>query len=224
MRASWKLLRRSERESPEPSYSRVMASASWSISIFWAERALSQSAANPACRETSLCRFSAISLSLRMSIRETIAETGVRVYTGGFERFVPEHGEPAYDVIVALDGVPRLAGTDTSRLAWSDAIAALRDRLVLDGRLLLGAANAFSMTRLLEPPHQLPADDKWGRDADATGEPPAGLEAIRARLAKVTSPFRSAERFNVEDIIDPRDTRPLLCGFAELAWRALGAD
>ena len=24
-----------------------------------------------------------------------------------------------------------------------------------------------------------------------------------------------------EDIIDPRDTRPLLCEFAELAWRVL---
>jgi propionyl-CoA carboxylase beta chain len=50
------------------------------------------------------------------------------------------------------------------------------------------------------------------------------LEEIRARLAKVTSPFRSAERFNVEDIIDPRDTRPLLCEFAGLAWRRLESE
>ena len=47
------------------------------------------------------------------------------------------------------------------------------------------------------------------------------LLVTMARLAKVTSPFRSAERFNVEDIIDPRDTRPLLCEFAQLAWRRL---
>jgi propionyl-CoA carboxylase beta chain len=61
-------------------------------------------------------------------------------------------------------------------------------------------------------------------EIEASADPAAELEAIRARLAKVTSPFRSAERFNVEDIIDPRDTRPLLCEFAQLAWRRLGAD
>lgn len=60
-------------------------------------------------------------------------------------------------------------------------------------------------------------------EIEAAQDPMAELEAIRARLAKVTSPFRSAERFNVEDIIDPRDTRPLLCEFAQLAWRRLGA-
>ncbi|BDI61893.1 acyl-CoA carboxylase subunit beta [Qipengyuania nanhaisediminis] len=61
-------------------------------------------------------------------------------------------------------------------------------------------------------------------ELEAAENPEAELEAIRERLAKVTSPFRSAERFNVEDIIDPRDTRPLLCEFAGLAWRRLGAD
>jgi hypothetical protein len=32
----------------------------------------------------------------------------------------------------------------------------------------------------------------------------------------LASPFRSAESFNIEEIIDPRDTRSLLCEFAEL--------
>ena len=61
-------------------------------------------------------------------------------------------------------------------------------------------------------------------ELEAADDPAAELEAIRSRLDKVTSPFRSAERFNVEDIIDPRDTRPLLCEFASLAWRRLGAE
>ena len=34
---------------------------------------------------------------------------------------------------------------------------------------------------------------------------------IEERLNAVRSPFRTAERFMIEDIIDPRDTRPLLC-------------
>ncbi|MXP30367.1 acyl-CoA carboxylase subunit beta [Parerythrobacter jejuensis] len=61
-------------------------------------------------------------------------------------------------------------------------------------------------------------------ELEAADDPAAELEAIKARLDKVTSPFRSAERFNVEDIIDPRDTRPLLCEFAQLAWRKLASE
>lgn len=61
-------------------------------------------------------------------------------------------------------------------------------------------------------------------ELEAAAYPEAELARIQERLAKVTSPFRSAERFNVEDIIDPRDTRPLLCEFAQLAWRRLESE
>ena len=57
----------------------------------------------------------------------------------------------------------------------------------------------------------------------AADDPAAKLAEIKLRLNAVTSPFRTVEKFNVEDIIDPRDTRPLLCEFAELAWAKLGA-
>ena len=49
----------------------------------------------------------------------------------------------------------------------------------------------------------------------------AHLAKIKARLNRVRSPFRSAEYFEIEEIIDPRDTRPNLCRWAELAYRAL---
>jgi hypothetical protein len=49
-------------------------------------------------------------------------------------------------------------------------------------------------------------------------EDPAALRTeIAARLEAVTSPFRTAERFSVEEIIDPRDTRPILCDWADRA-------
>ncbi|MFN3516289.1 MAG: acyl-CoA carboxylase subunit beta [Novosphingobium sp.] len=60
-------------------------------------------------------------------------------------------------------------------------------------------------------------------EIEAAQDPQAHLEAIRERLGRLRSPFRTAERFGIEDIIDPRETRPLLCEFADLAWRALGA-
>jgi propionyl-CoA carboxylase beta chain len=59
-------------------------------------------------------------------------------------------------------------------------------------------------------------------ELEAADDPEARLAEIRARLDKVKSPFRTAEHFGIEDIIDPRDTRPLLCEFAELAWAKLG--
>jgi acetyl-CoA carboxylase carboxyltransferase component len=42
------------------------------------------------------------------------------------------------------------------------------------------------------------------------------IERIRRRLNGFRSPFRSAEPFEIEDVIDPRDTRPLLCRWANL--------
>ena len=70
----------------------------------------------------------------------------------------------------------------------------------------------------------LPALNKPKSEIAAADDPEAELEAIKERLSKVTSPFRSAGLFNVEDIIDPRDTRPLLCEIADLAWRRLKAE
>jgi acetyl-CoA carboxylase carboxyltransferase component len=54
-------------------------------------------------------------------------------------------------------------------------------------------------------------------EIDAADDPAAKLAEIEARLNALRSPFRSAESFWVEEIIDPRDTRRLLCEFAELA-------
>jgi acetyl-CoA carboxylase carboxyltransferase component len=54
-------------------------------------------------------------------------------------------------------------------------------------------------------------------EIDAAEDPRATLAEIEERLAKLRSPFRSAEAFWIEEIIDPRDTRPLLCEFANLA-------
>ena len=54
-------------------------------------------------------------------------------------------------------------------------------------------------------------------EIEASGDPAAKLAEIEARLNKLRSPFRSAEGFIIEEIIDPRDTRRILTEFAELA-------
>ena len=62
----------------------------------------------------------------------------------------------------------------------------------------------------------------YRRDLEAAADP-AALEAeIMARLDALRSPFRTAESFGVEKIIDPAQTRPLLCEWAADAHRVAG--
>ena len=56
-------------------------------------------------------------------------------------------------------------------------------------------------------------------ELEAADDPKAELAKIKARLANVSSPFRTAEAFGVENIIDPRETRKWLCEFVNLVMR-----
>ena len=57
----------------------------------------------------------------------------------------------------------------------------------------------------------------YSADIAGAEDPAAKLAEIEDRLNLLRSPFRTAETFWVEEIIDPRDTRRLLCDFVELA-------
>jgi acetyl-CoA carboxylase carboxyltransferase component len=47
------------------------------------------------------------------------------------------------------------------------------------------------------------------------------LRELELKYERLASPFLSAERFRVPDVIDPRDTRPILCHWVEDAYRVL---
>ena len=64
----------------------------------------------------------------------------------------------------------------------------------------------------------------YRRELEAADDPVALRAEIAARLDAVRSPFRTAERFSVEEIIDPRDTRPLLCDWAQRAHELIRLD
>ena len=61
----------------------------------------------------------------------------------------------------------------------------------------------------------------YRRELEAAEDPVALRAEIEERLNAVRSPFRTAERFGVEEIIDPRDTRPILCDWAARAHELL---
>jgi methylmalonyl-CoA decarboxylase subunit alpha len=53
------------------------------------------------------------------------------------------------------------------------------------------------------------------REIEAAADPKEREAQIEAELRSAASPFRTAEAFGVEEIIDPRETRPILCRFIE---------
>ncbi|OPX36605.1 MAG: carboxyl transferase [Desulfobacteraceae bacterium 4484_190.2] len=56
------------------------------------------------------------------------------------------------------------------------------------------------------------------REIESAEEPEACLEKLQETYMAISSPFRTAEAFGIEDIIDPQDTRPLLCEWVEMAY------
>jgi acetyl-CoA carboxylase carboxyltransferase component len=61
----------------------------------------------------------------------------------------------------------------------------------------------------------------YRRELEASENKEALLDELMARLERVRSPFRTAEAFGIEEIIDPRDTRPLLCEWVRDAYQLL---
>jgi len=62
------------------------------------------------------------------------------------------------------------------------------------------------------------------REQSEAGPDAGRLKAeIAERLESVRSPYRTAERFLVEDVIDPADTRPLLTDWVAAAYDVLAS-
>jgi acetyl-CoA carboxylase carboxyltransferase component len=60
------------------------------------------------------------------------------------------------------------------------------------------------------------------RELASAEDPEARRRELLSSFEAIRSPFRTAEAFDIEEIIDPRDTRPLLCEWADLAYRRIG--
>jgi acetyl-CoA carboxylase carboxyltransferase component len=61
----------------------------------------------------------------------------------------------------------------------------------------------------------------YKRELETSENPEARQRELEDYYEKLQSPFRTAERFGVHDIIDPRDTRPILCDWVEQAYGVL---
>ena len=61
----------------------------------------------------------------------------------------------------------------------------------------------------------------YKREINSSSDPELKTRELEKYYGQFYSPFRTAERFGVLDIIDPRETRSLLCGWIEQAYQIL---
>lgn len=64
----------------------------------------------------------------------------------------------------------------------------------------------------------------YKRDIESSPNPDARRREIEDALNQFRSPLRTAEAFGVEEIIDPRDTRSILCEWVEQAYALLPSE
>ncbi|GIE31670.1 hypothetical protein Ait01nite_047150 [Actinoplanes italicus] len=103
---------------------------------------------------------------------------GVQVCCGSLEKLA---AVPAYDTVVALDGLDRTGSTETGDLPWSAGLAQLLAVLRPGGRLLLSVANPVGLHALYAGATP-PEDSAWGPPAGDDPTRPAGLDALREQL------------------------------------------
>jgi len=61
----------------------------------------------------------------------------------------------------------------------------------------------------------------YRRDIESADDPELRRRELEDMLEQYRSPLRTAEAFGIEEVIDPRDTRPLLCEWVKLAYELL---
>ena len=64
----------------------------------------------------------------------------------------------------------------------------------------------------------------YKREIEAAPDPVARRREIEAMLNELRSPFRTAEAFGIEEIIDPRETRSLLCEWVATAYELVSTQ
>ncbi len=135
----------------------------------------------PALQVTVLVRgvADAEALSARYADRP-----GVSICCGSLEKLA---AVPAYDTILALDGLDRLCSAEAVELTWDETLSQLLALLRPAGRLLLSVENMFGLHRLVALPPD-PSDTDWVIADDHDPSRPPTLARLRDRLDRAGLP------------------------------------
>ncbi|MEV1331379.1 hypothetical protein AB0J20_17590 [Micromonospora costi] len=117
--------------------------------------------------EAVAARSTAVTVLLRSvsdatELHAALAATNVRVVAGALDGLVDEGG-PAYDLVVAADGLDRVLGADSPEWDWPRRAAALAGLAAPDATVVVGLGNEFALTDLLDrrPARDRHGDDEW---------------------------------------------------------------
>jgi acetyl-CoA carboxylase carboxyltransferase component len=121
-------------------------------------------------------------------------------------------------------GVRAMAAVNQCRQPWCTII--LRNAFGVAGVVHQPAGRysiryAWPSARWGSLPLEGGVEAAYAAEVAAAEDKDAKVAQIEERLQKLRSPFRTAEAFWVEEIIDPRESRRLLCDFARLAQKLL---
>ena len=124
-------------------------------------------------------------------------------------------------------GVRALAAVYQATTPWCSIIV----------RKAFGVAGAGHANHTRASPRYAWPSGEWGslpieggveaaykRQIQAAEDPDRLREELEAKLESLRDPILTAEAFGVEEIIDPRDTRPLLVEFARRAYEIVSAE
>lgn len=124
-------------------------------------------------------------------------------------------------------GVRALAAVFQATTPWCSIIV----------RKAFGVAGAGHSNHTRSSPRYAWPSGEWGslpieggveaaykRQLQAAEDPDKLREELEEKLASLRDPILTAEAFGVEEIIDPRDTRPLLVEFARRAYEIVAAE
>ncbi|MFS8977172.1 carboxyl transferase domain-containing protein [Cupriavidus necator] len=117
-------------------------------------------------------------------------------------------------------GVRALAAVYQTTVPWCSVILRRAYGVAAAGHQHMGRFNfryAWPSANWGSLPIEGGLEVAYKAEIEGADDPVQKHAEIEQRVRSLTSPFRSAEAFVIEDIIDPRDTRTLLCEFANLA-------
>lgn len=123
-------------------------------------------------------------------------------------------------------GLRALAAIEQCTVPWYTVITR---RLFGVGGAAYGPTNrlnnriAWPSARWGPMPVEGGVDALYRRDIEAADDPDARRAELEAKFSALGSPLRTAARFGVNDVVDPRDTRAILCRWIPTAYRVLEA-
>ncbi len=171
--------------------------------------------ADRATPPTSSCASSTSATPFRLPVVNLVDQPGFVIGTGAEQANTMRRGARALAAIYQ-SSVPWAAVLLRKVYGIAGASHAPHHRLALRVAWPSGDWGSLPIAGGLEAAYR--------RELEASEDPVALRQEIQDRLDAVRSPFRTAEKFGIEDVIDPADTRPILCDWAKRAHELVALD